>query len=427
MHPGTYSAWYNDLRMRKSLGLVCKAWRPIGLALLYETIAILRMGQLRALFDDLTSDSSRGKLELIKCLNISFIVPNGHHLEDIFDWLEFIIMSCPRLASITFGTATPWITHENHDNGDPTSYLTRFNTPRSLRVMSTAGQLVHLLRCCMQLTSLDLCIEAFTDTDFPSVTLDSLETLRLTIESSGLGIYLAISEKWSLPSLRNVILTEKMPLPVELDTAQREKFFAKFGPVLKYLNMRPQAMPMFLVPTFAIDVQRLLNLCPALEHLAISPMCIRGWPVALSHPTIKWVDVWDSGDPRNTLFEQDSEYFPASLPSLQRLRRLDGRTAGLPPHTDWPSVLPPWMQLTDTNQEYHYSGLIVRQTPTLLYRVDVTDIDWNDAVDAAGTEYDSSEDSSYVPPEDSDDSFDSDEERQEIDYDTGFLFSNEGA
>lgn len=424
LHSGIYSAWQHDLGIKKSFCLVCKTWRSIGLALLYETVFISRIGQISLLMDVLESDGGIGAL--IKSIDISCVAPHGYHSPQTRHALLCIFSYCPRLAKVTFGTTIlPREPSETTVLLPATSYLTNFESTHSQS--SNASHLVALLAYCRNLMSLNLLIESFAVESFPVVTLDVLETLRLTIHGAGLGVYQAISGSWNMPSLQNLVLTEKKLLRTATDTAQREVFFAKYGHGLRYLSMRPAVTALAELETFPIHLQQLLNFCPALEHLAISPACVADWPRTLSHPNIKWVDFWQPNDPRGN---STLDYFPASkLPSLQRLRRLDGRPQGLPSYIDWPSILPPWTPLGEMEREYCHLGIIIRQTPSFIYRSDTTaDVDWSHdlVLDLEATEYNSSDDSTYAPSEeDSDDSFYSDDESVDIDYDTGFLYSNE--
>ncbi|KZP22636.1 hypothetical protein FIBSPDRAFT_859402, partial [Athelia psychrophila] len=233
-----------------------------------------------------------------------------------------------------------------------------------------------------------------------------------------------------MPSLQSLILTEIKTLRSDWPAAvpQRESFFAKYGPGLKYLHLRPRVtLYRDDIKTFELDFQVLLNSCPNLEHLAISPQCVSHWPPPLSHPHIQWIDFWQR-DFRVDDIDAHSVFTTGSFPSLKGVRRLDGRADGLPQYTDWPSVLPPWTQLGETElREYIYSGIIIRQTSAFVYRSDTKDLDWAQEINlgSGGTDYDSSDDSSYNQPEESDGSLYSDDENREVDYDTGLLFSNE--
>ena len=434
IHPGINSALRLDLQTRVSFGLVCKAWRPIGLALMYESIFILRIGQISALKEVLLSRNSRG--EFVKSLDVSCIVPQGDHPPQIYLELLNIFQHCHNIRSVTFGSVTPWNPYCLKIRGDTAALLaeelgpTHTSVEAILPLVSNASHMGSLVECCRSLTSLALWIGSSTDEKLPSIALNALETLRLTIDCEDFAIYRAISESWLLPCLQNLILTETSVWRSDTDAGsddsyanseddknseaamnQRELMFAKFGPGLKYLHMRPMRPCLEAEDDreiYGVDIQKLLDYCPGLEHLAISPNCIAGWP-SLSHPNIKWIDVWNLENGLDDDVDAYAEggdlicFNPADFPRLEGIRRLDSRPEGLPSYIDWPSFLPPWTELEGTDRAYIYSGIIVRQTASAIYRSDTIDIDWEQelVLDFEAAEYHSSSDSSYVPSEES--------------------------
>ncbi|KAF7971037.1 hypothetical protein HWV62_22157 [Athelia sp. TMB] len=437
LYPGlTGSAWHIDLRTRKALSLVCKTWRSIGLALLYEAVFILRIGQIPLLRRALDSDSSRG--ELIKSIDVSCQVPYNSCPPHTRQELLRIFQLSPNLISVTFGVSVPLQWHE--PRGSWMHFLTRFETTHSLMANSSylvkpnAAYLVKLLESCRSLKTLNLWIEACTDEIFPPLTLNSLETLRLTTEDDKhqLKLYHAIAEAWSMPSLKNLILYE---MGFEWDdgvAALRQSFFARYGSGIRYLHLKSAPHGGFGYSLHAVnaDVQAMLKHCPNLEHLVLSigNRSESEYLAPLSHLNVKWIDLWKEEfcPDASTQLQSTTPAFP----KLQRMRRLDGRSDGLPAYTDWPSVFPPWTELegSEPYRDYLYSGIIIRQTTSSIYRLDTgagyrADMTMEDLEDP---DYNSSDDSSYIQSEEeSRYSFYSDDEAGEIDYDTGCLFSPE--
>ncbi|KAF7971038.1 hypothetical protein HWV62_22159 [Athelia sp. TMB] len=432
IHPGINSALSLDLQTRVSFGLVCKAWRPIGLALMYECIFILRIGQILALKEVLLSDNSRG--ELVKSIDVSCIVPEGDHPPEIYLELLNIFQHCRKIRSVTFGSVTPWNPYCLKIRGDIALVeepgTTHTSVEAILPLVSNAAHMGSLVECCRNLTYLALWIGSSMDEKLSVVAFDALETLRLTIDCEDFAIYRAMSESWSLPCLKNLILTETSVWRSDTNAGSndsyadseddknseeamkhRESMLAKIGPGLRYLHMRPMRPCIEAEDEreiYGVDMQKLLDYCPGLEHLAISPNCIAGWP-SLSHPNIKWIDVWNLESGINDDADAYAEggdlncFNPADFPHLRGTRRLDSRPEGLPSYIDWPSLLPPWTELEDTGRLHILLGIIVRQTASAIYRSDTIDIDWEQelVLDFEAARYHSSSDSSYAPSEES--------------------------
>ena len=368
---GSNSPWCECIRMRKSIIGVCKAWWKVGVELLYQEICIRRVGQIPALLRTLDSNNDIGNL--IKTIEISCFIPSGY-LSVFSADLGHIFNYCPRVAELTFAARAYDSPLHEAVLCCPALPMIQFEACVSLTrlefiIPTDCGDIVSVLQVCVNLRSLWICV-AFPDGPDKGrvmrspISLARLETLRLTINESNEEHLPLLGSYWSMPSLRRVVIDELNDLANSASSAYRNDFFKAFGVRLRYLHIRPYRA---CGNTYLLDVQGFLDRCPVLEHLAICPS-LRA-PTPLTHPTVKWIDLWTSPKIQDmhylTLRESLS---PQAFPGLLGIRELDH---GLSVMTDWPGILPPDAGLNEFGVEYRFPGVHVQYTARGIFKKDL--------------------------------------------------------
>jgi hypothetical protein len=190
-----------------------------------------------------------------------------------------------------------------------------------------------------------------------------------------------------------------------------EAFAEKYGHNLIYLHFRRLA----LNRPRNIDMQRILNSCPLLQHLVLDPYM--QWTTPITHPAVMWVDCWRSNDDRD--LRVFMSFIPAAFPALRRIRLLDSE---LPVAIDWPLLLPP-----DPNMNriaFEYPGLHIQADADGIYLADaastILHCDMGDDEDATSFTNTSSEGNRSDDSETSDElgSTEESDEWEEVDRET---------
>ncbi|TCD60750.1 hypothetical protein EIP91_009603 [Steccherinum ochraceum] len=173
---GPNSPWCKVLRMKKSLTLVCKAWREAALPLLYEDIRLRRPTQLNVLARVLRSDRGPVLAPMIKKVAVECYIPEPW-ISVSSDEFAFIINYCPNLHDLAVYTPTDGTARTDHLWRDPQDTLHaafRNNAPRITRYtnMSSSPNTSSLL---------------YTP-HFPCVSAGVLEVMTSSLVSLGLNI-----------------------------------------------------------------------------------------------------------------------------------------------------------------------------------------------------------------------------------------------
>jgi hypothetical protein len=445
---GPNSPWCEAIRTMKSIAGVCKAWWHVGVELMYQEISIRRVGQMAALLRTLDANNDIGSF--VKSIEISCFLPPGYLLLFKTD-IRRIFDYCPRVTRLVFTAADLnedallyiALTSAQHDTF---SNLTRLECVCPVDCVD----LIAVLQVCTNVRFLWICIDGPNDglaLNTP-LCLAHLETLRLTVGTFNERHLQKVALHWQMPSLKNVIVYELNEFADAQSLSDREEFFRAFGIGLQYLHIRPYRA---CGNTYPIDVQRLLDRCPALKHLAVCPSL--KLPTQLSHQSIKWIDLWTSPKGEDEIYlNLRNSLSRRKFPSLLGVRELDH---GLSVMTDWPAVLPPNSEVDESGVEYRFPGIHVQQTARGIFKRDLLYCGEKDRLDyklsdkehsgenineeafGEGTlsgedpEITSNSDSSYVSTDDvSDSSDDSDadateqdveEPADEVDHDTALI------
>lgn len=285
---GPRNPWLTQLRTKKALVLVCKAWSAPATVVLYDNIALRRMGQISALANTLLKHSNLAVLVRSLCLESCVMLE--HCADAVREDLGSILSRCTKLRSFSFHAhesfhATHWDAVSFRYSGfHPTWFLdpwyegvSRMLCDRlesglhSLDIAYTftgledVAALLSTLAHGLHLTSLtlgtpDLSRSISTDS-LPTLQLPELRSLRVhTLSSERFNIY--VSQKWVMPKLVSFTCDKCYKRPIALLEAH--------GSGLTYLYLRLDRAAFRFPPSDPSILPRLSELCPRIEHLVLN-------------------------------------------------------------------------------------------------------------------------------------------------------------
>lgn len=156
--------------------------------------------------------------------------------------------------------------------------------------------LLDVLPCLAQCKNLVILSIEVSDADtLLTLTLEHLQELQiswgyLSPKCTDLKVLDVTARKWIMPRLRCFTLHYAQLMGHE--TPEYIKFLNAHGKNLTTLSITAHSLTRM---AFEIkDVQMFLDRCPALEHLAVCWPTYENWGVALSHKSLRWIDIWVS-------------------------------------------------------------------------------------------------------------------------------------
>ncbi|KAJ7043155.1 hypothetical protein C8F04DRAFT_31471 [Mycena alexandri] len=242
-----------DTRMKCSLVAVCKSWNQVATELLYERVTLRRIHQLALFVRAL--EMREGLSALVRHLHVDCFIPRGYS-KFFATETRRILDLCPRLAHVGFSPVF-WIPNLRCSlpaMNFPLTWL-EFNhhVPHSV-VLPALVQLAH------SLVTLALSVPPM-DTEYPVITFDRLEELRLTFHPSS-----STTAKWRAPNLQRLCLGTPQVLFHDYSW-QRIQMFAgaltEYGHLIRFLQ---------IFNCDCVGLSELLNLvgmCPLLDHLVV--------------------------------------------------------------------------------------------------------------------------------------------------------------
>ncbi|KIM43327.1 hypothetical protein M413DRAFT_401642 [Hebeloma cylindrosporum] len=300
------SLWCRVLEQKLSLLNVCWAWYRIGIAFLYENIAIRRIYQLENLLRTLESPDSSYLKDLIKTLDVHCFIPRLFH--DSFTLqLSQLFKVCPRITSFShtspcyppclaaLPSLPPTLTHLELGAGIDPSVSTEVLESLSPHIVS------------LSYTTFSKMINLYS---FPR-----LESLSFVFGFESIAWY------WELPRLHNltlrVISWPKNAWPETFSSQALIPFLKKNGAQLKFFHILPET-DCRCISEFNLAIEGFLELCPSLERFVLHPR-----PVPpITHERIRWFrvgnDIWDLRLPHTS---PGHRIVTAPFPSLRTLRK----------------------------------------------------------------------------------------------------------
>lgn len=378
--PGPESPWCLSTQMKLSMMSVCKIWYRIAVEMLYEDISFRRIGQISAFLRTLRNNPYLGSL--VKAVSVHCFVPHGYSTL-LHQNLERIISDCSRISRIAFSVpytvqlyqTLPSLTYKN---------ITQIEFGPTIGFDSLSSALSELGAV---LVSLSMHIPLVPLLTTRPLRLQSLKKLRFRIGHKSQNTVSNLASQWIMPSLQS------LTFDIDGEPFHRmscwKQFCTSHGRNLKCLVIVP--IPWRHAKKSRLhELQDLLDLCPSLEHIVIPPF----YEIELdvSHPNVKWIDIW-----RSTHSSQVPEFpIHRGFPAFRGFRAVDCAFVNTP---DITTLFPP-DEVIDTARsfEYRFPGIQVRHDPRHLYMMYTLDDDDED------TDYESAEDESEDDEEIDDDS-----------------------
>lgn len=308
---GPQNPWLKNVRTKKALTLVCRAWCGPATRLLYADIVIRRMGQVAALARTFREDRSADSLShLVRKVTLDACIVVPTFAEVVREDLELILQACTHLRSFSSHAA------DGFCGGDPLSpmrdidYFTVLGIPSSQRIKDSLRVrefhlvppeacfewIIPLLSFAICLTSLILnsspgWIRNELESDgLPSLCLPSLENLQLPFDSQPtLGFKDYVRSRWRLPALRALTL-------VDCDEPSAHGILEAHGAEIKYLHFHNSPYPDLLANSTAPPTvyTQLARLCPAIEHLVVP--AAHAISIDIHSSTLRYLDVLNPRD-----------------------------------------------------------------------------------------------------------------------------------
>ncbi|TFK91695.1 hypothetical protein K466DRAFT_659884 [Polyporus arcularius HHB13444] len=429
--------WLGEIRFRKGLVLVCKAWSWPATAILYEDIVLREMGQILALARTLSSGGTRDFCGLIHHLRMDSCVVWAPCTVVIREDLLAILQQCVALRSLSFhphphfpdanhaadvsggweGLNPTWFV-QDHSDGFGQALQSRLSSGlRELDIASTLSEtqvveLHKLLTSAQSLRSLKIGPVAVSGTLQDAITV--LETLilpalsELQLHVNHTAFITLVSSRWKMPSLKSVTALACPALPEEL--------LRSHGRSLTYLNICPKkksgAYDHRWEPCEATALRELPELCPVLDHFvfpASKPTTTAADILANAFPpTLRYLDIWcHTCDAPRARIESECQRMVhgGNSPALVRIRRL--RRIVYP---DLPLICHPSLVSGDEMRIHRFPRAYVLQTSwaVLPDGESHSNIPW-----FVNLPEDEDDDPRYVDPDDSWDDEDSEDEDEE--------------
>ncbi|KAF9235079.1 hypothetical protein BU15DRAFT_32168, partial [Melanogaster broomeanus] len=283
---GPFSAWCQKLRQLKYFVLVCRWWRDVGIDLLYRDVVIRRIGQIPALLRSLEANAVLGPM--VRSLRIDCFVPRGYGA--VFEGgLNQICAFCTKNTRLVLNNSTEGgLLELPKIDGSILSSIVDLEIGPGYPFPLVISLLVQ----CTSLTRLTISFQGFVSPDdIPTTHFTFLEELHCTCTSEG-NLLAVISTQWSLPCLRRFSIIHHAKNISDMDYYS---FLEEHGKNLTYLSICawPLDKSDWLFRHDRMDLQRFLDLCPSLNHFAISDSYHK-W--GLSHPMLEHIDIWKKSD-----------------------------------------------------------------------------------------------------------------------------------
>ncbi|KAL0956777.1 hypothetical protein HGRIS_002897 [Hohenbuehelia grisea] len=362
---GPKSPWACALRQKKSNVSVCKSWYSARIEFLYRDVVLRRMNQAESFLQAILT-RSRALSELPRQLFVHFPpligLPEFPEQEQesqrrrIQSYIDTIIQTCPCLSCIGLSPAL-----------FSSQSFTLVHHRDITRLVLGNGNGINIFKAiplfsdtCRFLTSLSFYAHELSDIP-TDLHFTNLVTLHLKTQPSSIGYLLEIVIHWKMRKLQHLTVQHE-----SLGFAREplRRFLARRGRNLRTLSFNPVAFASRSVSSPQdIAMQTMLDSCPSLEHLVIYTI-----PQAkLSHPSIKWLDIWLCETYPSVPSKAD---LGDRLPSLQLVRILDTALSEL---TDLPILIPPKACIdgdSEVTLTFSYPGLDIRYANGHLWRAD---------------------------------------------------------
>ncbi|OJA16134.1 hypothetical protein AZE42_00087 [Rhizopogon vesiculosus] len=368
---GPSSPWCLTQRTKKCIVLVCKLWCQTGTFLLYQDIRLRRIGHVAALLN--TLQGSAPLRMLIKAIHITCEITPQYTL--MFD------EALRRILEMTPNTTCLSLNMGAYDA--LAMSIRKYDLSKVVHLEIDGVHFLEVLPCLAQCKNLTiLSIETIRGViDIDTLTLECLQELRMSFSSTSLGLLDVIARKWTMPCLRCFAGHHDTPAP---DSGMEYiQFLDVYGRHLATLSLTATWVEM---SPCVLDVQMLLDRCPALEHLVLVSPTSKNLECTfkMSHECLRWIDIWaqwyssmfasdfapDSmyiaPDPDDVLSALKAQDFP----QLQAVRLFDRALFDATiPHL--PLLIPPQSVQHRETLRWRFPGIDIQDYGEKIYREDM--------------------------------------------------------
>ncbi|KAJ7074804.1 hypothetical protein C8F01DRAFT_1361367 [Mycena amicta] len=371
-----------DTLTKLSIVRVSRTWYRVGVELLYESVMLRRVDQLPVLVH--TLEERRDIALRVRRVGLCYYLTPGWqrlHLEES----EKLLALCPAISSLSMGGMA--FLSPNHEFPIPTipgnlaSSITHLDIQdehisyaNMFPLLSALSPSLHTL-----VISLPTAYALPDGSQHPPLTFSHLSKLRLHIYA----LSRVSPTHWVIPSLTHLSLTYGNVMvtgsPYASSALQVRALVEAYGRHLAHLSLPhldgtdPSSAHEFTV------LQEMLDMCPSLRRLGVSIVHCPGTGMALAHPRVEALDIFD----RRVVGDCDVhvDVLKAGMPRLRVCRYLEEGYFGdaLPTldeeadATDGPGSD---VRMVDSLQQYITPHRIVAGDD------DPEDLDWVDPDDA---------------------------------------------
>jgi hypothetical protein len=363
---GPDSPWCLALRTKHAISSVCRAWRNVGIELLYHEVSFRRIHQAY-IFLDILKDNPGNLGRFVRRMEVLCYIPSEEGDGPFRNVLGQILERCPRLVAVRYAPVV-----------EQPSMQVQFQLPLLDDVLSRVERLdcvgannvsliVPQLSRFSDLGSLFIDLDSVAP-DMPALPeskleLSKLHTLHLTFPAKECPLFSTILEHWTLPNLEELTMLGSNH-PIYFHTL--EAFCKRFGATLTFLHFGGKK------PVRDSDEDNhapdgLLDHCPHLNHLVVSPGFL---PDAMYHSGIEYCDLWSyvfasPNHGRVGVPELPLRQVQMAFPNLEGIRVLD---IALLPMLDLPSLI--WPE-DKTDFEFKFPGIHIRKSDIFLVSCDL--------------------------------------------------------
>ncbi|KAJ7074541.1 hypothetical protein C8F01DRAFT_1075975 [Mycena amicta] len=267
-----------DLAAKLALAMVCRRWNHVSTELLYNTVHLHRIGQLPAFVRSL--EGRPALRALVRHLQVSCFVPQGY--DTLFESeMRILLDLSPRIFTLAF---SPVLVRPNRRWRFPALTSTNIVHLQLSRHVGSEERIAALVSLSDRLLSLDIPFSPHPTVLHLPVLADLQVDFDATEEMTSDDIW-----DWTMPALRRLWLTtnfratSRQPAHA-VRTALR--LTRSYGEKLVFLSL--------LLHYTKGELQDILDQCPMLHHLVLSPVLSSPATATLHHAQIRFIDIWVS-------------------------------------------------------------------------------------------------------------------------------------
>ncbi|TRM69991.1 hypothetical protein BD626DRAFT_563686 [Schizophyllum amplum] len=375
--------WLECMKTKRNLSLVCRSWQQAATELLYEDIGFRSIGQLVALLDTLTT--KRDLAYLVRSITVACHI-SSHAVSVYIGDLLSILGMCQRLRTVSFqvhgGVSQNHVSPLQIRSTTPFAHVVNLHFAEELNSLQDLWPILTTMG--PRLQSLRLVLLTSSMAGVPELTFQSMTSFNLTTSWNAQSSIREVARQWLMPRVENVTFSlsvDFVNLPSTIVATAFQTFASRNGSRIRYMQLHAAycAYNGSDMSYYSIDIQPMLRHCPLLEHLVL----LANMRHPISHPTLRWIDVWEPPTSRrlsSDIWTEVDKLTKAVFPCLRGVRTID---CALSPMMDLPRVIHPEVcaGLGSAVAAFKYPGVRVKAAETRLWRADMDDFPVDDNTD----------------------------------------------